>query len=284
MTQTNPTTPTSTAQPTAATPIPALIPGIEEVSGTEGLVPQFLVIAAEKTGKSATVGTTLVNYPNPGMHPLFFAFDETGPVSCLKLGYRPHRISVKRMPGEGTMAKTREALSRIENNLPRIRQQYGSIIVDCASTMLDMFHTQAMKGKNPDPRSHFGTALGWAREVQNRLTDIGLPIWWLSWLREPETVEEKGANDVKIHRMIQGGANILGNFKAMLAGKVQHIFILEKQNVGVGRPGADEAGFVRVFHTRDHGNIRAGGRFQHMLPATIPAQCGDILRHLIGPR
>lgn len=264
----------------------AMIPGISVVTSTDGSVPQFLVIAREKEGKSATVGTTLVNWPRGGMHPLFFAFDESGPNSCLKLGYTPHVMQIKKLAGMRTIDKARDGLTRLENSLPRVQAMYGSIIVDCGSTMVDLFHEDARKGKNPNPQSHFGDALMWSREVQHRLVGLGLPIWWLAWLREPEVVEERIGNDVKevkVKKLIPGGANILGSFRNMLAGKVQHIFILEKQNIGA-HPAADEAGFVRVFHTRDHMNIRAGGRFSHLLPPVMPARCDSVMNLVMPPR
>ncbi len=261
------------------------IPGVTIIKDNSGSVPQFLVIAREKEGKSATVGTTLVNWPRPGMHPLFFAFDESGPNSCLKLGYQPHVMQIKKLPGLRMIDKARDGLTRLESNGQRIHQAYGSIIVDCGSTMADYFHEDARKGKNSNPQSHFGDTLMWCREVMHRLTNLGLPIWWLSWLREPETVEEKvGASEQKVKRVIPGGANILGSFKSVLAGKVQHIFILEKQNVGNAHPAADEAGFIRVFHTRDHGNVRAGGRFQHLLPPIMPARADQVLNLVLPPR
>jgi hypothetical protein len=212
------------------------------------------------------------------MHPLFIAFDESGPNSCLRLGYQPHVIAPRRMPGADMWQKTREVLSRLEQQGPALRGIYGSIIVDCASTMLDFFHEAARSSsKNPDPRSHFGTALMQAKEVMHRLGQLGLPVWWLSWLREPEVVEENGPSGQKIKRMLPGGPNILGNFRNMLAGKVQHIFALEKLNVGRGQPGADEEGFSRVFHTRDWANIRAGGRYSHLLPEPMPAHAGMVM-------
>jgi hypothetical protein len=273
-------------QAPAPMPTGSVIPGVTVVHDSSGMVPQFLVIAREKTGKS-TLGTTLVNWPRPGMHPLFFAFDTSGPNSCLKLGYQPHVMKVLQMPGIRTIEKTRDALTRLENNMVNLRQMYGSIIVDCASTMVDFLHEDGRKSKNPDPRSHFGDALMWSREVMHRLVQLGLPIWWLSWLREPETVEEKIGNDVKetkVKRLIPGGPNIIGNFKAVLSGKVQHIFILDKLNMGVTHPAADEDGFVRVFHTRDHMNVRAGGRFAHLLPPMMPAHCGQVLNLVMAAR
>jgi hypothetical protein len=268
-------------QPPAQLPIP----GVTVVTDNGDLIPQFLVVSREKEGKSATVGTTLVNYPNPGMHPLFFAFDENGPNSCLKLGYQPHVMNVKKMQGTRWIEKTRDGLTRLEANLVQVRAQYGAIVVDCASTMVDNFHEDARRDpQNPDGRSHFGAALLHSKETQHRLTRLGLPIWWLAWLREPETVEEKIGNDaktVKVKRLVPGGANILGSFKAILPGKAQHIFILEKKNVGP-HPYADETGHVRVFHTRDHANIRAGGRFSHLLPPEVPAHCGQIMRIIMG--
>lgn len=228
---------------------------------------------------SATVGTTLVNWPREGLHPLFLAFDESGPNSCLTLGYQPHVMPVKKLPGATAWEKTREALTQLEANRVKLHQTYGSLIVDCGSTMLDMLHESARRfSKNPDPRSHFGEALMQAKEVMNRLMALELPIWWLAWLREPETVEERGPNpNVKIKRILPGGPNIIGNFRSMLAGKVQHIFILEKVNVGRGQQGADSDGFARIFHTKDWQNIRAGGRFSHLLPEPMPAHAGYVM-------
>lgn len=264
----------------------SVIPGVNIITDNSGIIPQFLVIAREKEGKSATVGTSLVNWPRPGMHPLYFAFDESGPYSCLKLGYQPHIMAIKKLPGARMIDRARDGLTRLEANVQRLHQMYGSLIVDCGSTMADFFHEDARKGKNPNPQSHFGDTLMWCREVMHRLSALNLPIWWLAWLREPEFVEEKQpgpTGDQKIRRLIQGGPNILGNFKSILGGKVQHIFILEKQNVGPQHPGADEAGFARVFHTRDHGNVRAGGRFSHLLPPQMPARC-DLVMQAVMPR
>ena len=270
----------NTQQP-APQPLPQqpLIPGVNIVLDNSEVTPQFLVIAREKEGKSATVGTTLVGWPQPGMHPLFIAFDESGPNSCLKLGYQPHVMSVKKLPGMTPWEKTREAINRLESNIVNIRKQYGALIVDCGSTMLDQLHEGARRNsKNPDPRSHFGEALMQAKEFMNRIAALELPVWWLAWLREPETVEEKGPNpNVKIRRILPGGPNIIGNFRSMLAGKVQHIFILEKLNVGKGQPGADEDGFARIFHTREWQNIRAGGRYSHVLPEPMAAHAGYVM-------
>jgi len=271
-------------RPQPVGPPQSMIPGVTIVQDSSGMIPQFLVIAREKEGKSATVGTSLVNWPRNGMHPLFFAFDESGPNSCLKLGYPPHVMQIKKLPGMRMIDKTRDGLTRLEANMGNLRNVYGSIIVDCASTMVDLFHEDARKGKNPNPRSHFGDALMWSREVMHRLMGLGLPIWWLAWLREAETVEEKlGNTDTKVKMLLPGGANILGNFRNVLSGKVQHIFILEKQNVGP-HPAADEAGFVRVFHTRDHLNIRAGGRFSHLLPPLMPANCAQVMNLVLAAR
>ena len=262
----------------------SVIPGVTIVQDSSGMIPMFLVIAREKEGKSATVGTSLVNWPRPGMHPLFFAFDESGPNSCLKLGYQPHVMQIKKLPGTRMIDKTRDGLTRLEANAMGLRSTYGSLIVDCGSTMVDLFHEDARKGKNPNPQSHFGDALMWSREVMHRLMGLGMPIWWLAWLREAETVEEKmGNSDVKVKKVIPGGANILGNFRNVLSGKVQHIFILEKKNVGQ-HPAADEQGFVRIFHTRDHLNIRAGGRFSHLLPPEMPANGAQVMQLVLAAR
>lgn len=262
-------------------PLPG-IPGVTVVSGNDGITPQFLVIAREKEGKSATVGTSLVNWPRPGAHPLFVAFDESGPNSCLKLGYQPHVIAPKKLPGATIWEKTREAISRLEQNTQALKGQYGSIIVDCASTMVDQFHEDARRTSgNPDPRSHFGAALMQAKETMHRLGQLGLPVWWLSWLREPETIDEPGPSGKKVKRLIPGGPNIVGTFKTMLAGRVQHIFILEKLNVGKGQPGADEDGFARQFHTREWAQIRGGGRYSHLLPEPMPASAGMVMQAVL---
>lgn len=260
------------------------IPGVTVVTSNEGITPQFLVVAREKEGKSATVGTTLVNWPKPGMHPLFLAFDESGPNSCLRLGYQPHVIAPKKLPGATVWEKTREALNRLEQNAVSLRAQYGAVIVDCASTMVDNFHEDARRtSQNPDPRSHFGAALMQAKETMHRLGQLGIPVWWLAWLREPETVEEPGPSGKKVKRVLPGGPNIVGNFKSMLAGRVQHIFILEKMNLGKGQPNTDEDGFARVFHTRDWTGIRGGGRYSHLLPEPMPAHAGMVMQAVFPP-
>lgn len=260
------------------------IPGVTVVTSNEGITPQFLVVAREKEGKSATVGTTLVNWPRPGMHPLFLAFDESGPNSCLRLGYQPHVIAPKKLPGATVWEKTREALNRLEQNAVSLRAQYGAVIVDCASTMVDNFHEDARRtSQNPDPRSHFGAALMQAKETMHRLGQLGIPVWWLAWLREPETVEEPGPSGKKVKRVLPGGPNIVGNFKSMLAGRVQHIFILEKMNLGKGQPNTDEDGFARVFHTRDWTGIRGGGRYSHLLPEPMPAHAGMVMQAVFPP-
>lgn len=273
---------TNPQQPQHAAPT---IPGIGIVVSNESQNPEFLVIAREKDGKSATVGTTLVNWPRPGMHPLFVAFDQSGPNSCLRLGYQPHVTGPHKFQQAGATVweRTKAMFASLEGNVQALRAAYGAIIVDCGSTMLDNFHEEARRfSKNPDPRSHFGEALMQAKETRHRLRGLGLPVWWLSWLREPETVEERAPSGQKTKRLIPGGPNIIGNFRTMLAGVVQHIFILEKMNVGKGAAGADDMGFVRVFHTQDWANIRAGGRFSHLLPEPMPANAGMVLQAVLG--
>jgi hypothetical protein len=253
-------------------------PGIRAVTGNEDLVPQLLVIAREKEGKSATAGVTLVGYDNK--EPLFYAFDSSGPNSCLRLGYRPKVLDVNRLPGVTTQMRNREGLKMLETNPNALKAQFNAIIVDCGSTMVDRFHEDARRtSNNPDPRSHYGDALLAAKETMHRLAALGLPVIWLSWLKEAELVEEpaKVPGGPKSRRMIPGGPNILGNFRTMLAGRVMHTLILEKQNVGVGAQGADEDGFVRVFHTRDWQNIRGGGRFSHLLAPQMQANMGAVL-------
>lgn len=255
--------------------VPA-IRGVSLVTSTQAN-PIILVIAPEKAGKS-TLGTTLVGWPEPGKQPLYIPFDESGPNSCLKLGYVPHRILPSAFPGQKLWDRTRALMNELETNVATIRQNYGAIIVDCASTMVDKLHEDARRfSGNPDPRSHFGDCLMQSKEFMNRLCDLGLPTIWLAWLRESEMIETKTATGGKNKKLVMGGPQILGSFRQMLAGKSHHILILEKQKIGVGQQGADEDGYVRLFHTRPWENINAGGRYSHVLPEPMFAHLGMVL-------
>lgn len=268
------TTPIAGPQPYG--PLPA-IRGISLTDSSEA-VPIILVIAPEKAGKS-TLGVSLVGYPEPGKEPLYIPFDENGPDSCLKLGYVPHKMKPSAFPGQRLWDRTRSLLNELEQQQQAIRARYGAFIVDCASTMVDKLHEDSRRySGNPDPRSHFGEALMQSKEFMNRLTSIGLPTIWLAWLREPEMIESKTSSGGKSKRMLLGGPNIIGNFRNMLAGKAHHILILDKQKIGVGQPGADEDGYVRMFHTRPWENINAGGRYSHVLPEPMYANLGMILQ------
>lgn len=268
-----------------------MIPGVSVVSDMSNMVPVVGVLSLPKDGKSATVGTTLVDWPKQGMHPLFIAFDETGPYSCLKLGYEPRVADVKsRTDGQTTYQKVMMLLNVLEMNKAALRQQHGAIIVDCASTMVEAFYADAVRfSKNSNPQSHFGDALKGAKEVYNRVKSLGLPVVWLAWLKPSEKHEEPGPNGQKRVVVTPGGPNILGSFRDVFAGLVEHMFILEKRNVGpggavtlegVGAIQADSDGFARLFHARSWNGIAAGGRYGHVLPAQCPAHMGWIMSQM----
>lgn len=254
------------------------IPGISLVDALSNDAPIILIIAEEKAGKSTIAATTSVGYPEPGFDPLILAWDKTGPDACIKLGYQPHVMKIGDQPGNRWFAKAKHVMQTLENNAPAIRQRYGAIITDCTSTMVDRLHEDARRfSPNPNPQSHFGDALMQSKEWINRIVDLGLPSIWLAWLRAPEVVETTTAGGAKTKKFIMGGPNILGNTRSLIAGKAHHILYLEKQKVGVGQPGADEDGYLRVFHTRPFENINCHGRYSHVLPEPAPAHLGYIL-------
>lgn len=253
------------------------IRGVSLATSTQ-IDPIILVIAREKEGKS-TLGTTLVGWPEQGKQPLYIPFDETGPNSCLKLGYVPQTMKPSAFPGVRLWDRAKSIMTELESNRAAIRSAYGALIIDCASTMVDKLHEDARRySQNPDPRSHFGETLMQAKEFMNRVCDLGLPTIWLAWLKEAELVESKTPSGGKNKKLLMGGPQILGSFRQMLAGKAHHILILEKQKLGAGQPGADEDGYVRLFHTKPWENINAGGRYSHVLPEPMYANLGMVLQ------
>jgi hypothetical protein len=257
--------------------MPSII-GISMVTAQGNKAPIALVISPEKAGKSS-LGTTLFGWPDQQKQPLFLAWDKTGPDACVKLGYSPHAIKIPDLPGDRHWAKAQIALQTLESNITAIKQQYGSIIVDCCSTMADRLHEDARRfSKNTNPKSHFGDCLMQCKEFMNRVTDLGLPTVWLSWLREAEVEETVMPNGNKKTRIIPGGPHIIGGFRQLVGGKAHHIFVLEKQRVGFGVAGADEQGYKRVLHAAPWSNIASGGRYGHLLPDECPANLGLILQ------
>ncbi len=223
---------------------------------------------------------TLFGYPTPEKQPIVLAWDRTGPAACVNLGYSPHAIVIPDVVGpERFWGKAQAALTLLEQNVHAIRQQYGSIVVDCSSTMTDRLHEDARRfSKNTNPRSHFGDCLMQSKEFMNRVVDLGLPTVWLSWLREAEVEETTLPNGQKKTRIIPGGPHIIGGFRQLVAGKAHHNFVLEKQRVGTGQPGADSQGYKRVLHANAWANIASGGRYSRLLPDECPADLSLIMR------
>lgn len=249
-----------------------------EIEGTHNFVANDFVVH-----NSATSATTLVNYPEPGFDPLVLAWDKTGPDACIKLGYQPHAIKIGEQPGTRNWDKARGVLDTLERNASALHGRYGAIITDCMSTMVDRLHEDARRfEKNPDPRSHFGVALMQSKEWINRLVDLGLPTIWLSWLKQPEVQDTVAPGGQKTKKYVMGGPNILGNTRTLIAGKAHHILYLEKVKMGPGTQGADDEGYVRMFHTRPYENINCHGRYSHVLPEPAPAHLGFILGCITG--
>lgn len=264
--------------------VPQLIGSVPTITGISAMGPQtnkapsIAVLAAEKQGKSS-LGVTLFAWPTSAKQPLFVAWDRTGPAACVNLGYSPHALTIPDLAGERHWQKAQSALSILEQNVNAIRQQYGALIVDCASTMTDRLHEDARRfSKNSNPKSHFGDCLMQSKEFYNRIVDLGLPVVWLSWLKEAEVEEINLPNGQKKTRIIPGGPHIIGGFRQLLAGKAHHIFVLEKQRIGTGQPGADSQGYRRVLHAAPWANIACGGRYAHLLPDECPANLGMILQ------
>lgn len=257
--------------------IPISIPGVVPVSSVSTTAPILLVISYEKTGKS-TLPVSCVNYPRPGMQPLVLAADPNGPVSCLRLGYPVPNLRFVDMPGVRYWDKVRAALERLEKH-SALKDEVGVIFTDCVSTLTEKLLDDAKRySKNPDPRSHYNDVIIQFREYVHRLFDLGVPQVWLSWMEEPTTIEEKLASGQKTSRKIPGGPSILGRkLRAFVGGRADHILFLEKVKYGQGSPGADQEGYVRIFHTRTYQEINAGGRFSHILPEPCPAHLGQIL-------
>ena len=260
-----------------------LLPGIQ-IIGDQGKAPHIIVTAREKDGKSTTAITTLVGWPRPGFDPLVLAWDKTGPDACLRLGYKPHVLKIGDQVGASYLLKMRSTLQMLETNIQQVRARYGAIVVDCYSTMIEMLLEDGRKfSRNPDPRSHYFDAEKGLREFINRLLDLELPIVGLCWLSEPETHTESIGPGKTKSTFVPGGILVAGQkIRKYLAGKVQHIFVLERQKVGVGAQGADDLGFKRVLHSQAWENINSGGRLSHLLPEPCPAHVGWILTQVTG--
>lgn len=258
------------------------IPGVTLTGQYPQEPPLLLVIGPEKCGKS-TLATTLVNWPAQNDMPLVIAVDASGPDSCAKLGYSMPHIKVKDQPGRIFWEKCQYVLTTLENAKRSGQFPFTSIVIDCASTLAEKLHMDDMR-ENPsnDPRKNYGNILNQTREFMHRIVDLGLPSVWLAWLREAQVEEKVLPNGRKSKTTRLGGANIVGGFRNILAGRASMILPLEKINVGSGQPGADETGYSRVLHTRTWDQIEAGGRYSHLFPEPAPAHLGWVINQMMG--
>lgn len=258
------------------------IPGVTLTGQFPQEPPLLLVIGPEKSGKS-TLSTTLVNWPKQGDLPLIIAADASGPDSCAKLGFSMPHIKVKDQPGRLFWEKCQYVLNTLENAKRSGPFPFTSIVIDCASTLAEKLHMEDVREHpSADPRKNYGAVLTQTREFMHRILDLGMPSVWLAWLRDPMVEEKTLPNGRKSKTTRLGGANIIGGFRNVLAGKASMILPLEKVNVGSGQPGADETGYQRVLHTRTWDMIEGGGRYSHLFPEPAPAHLGWIINQMMG--
>lgn len=254
---------------------PATLAGVTSINKTTYRAPIILVAGQEKIGKSS-LSATLFGFPEPHHQPLVVAVDPSGPDSCLNLGFAVHAIRVNEMPGSRWFDRTRSAVEIIERNISNVRQQYGSLVIDCGSTLSYRLLEDARRtSKNPDPRSHYQTMYTQFNELWWRLADLDFPVVWLAWAGEPG-MNDSGATEL-------AAPDIAGKrFARTIAGRSMHNFILEKRFVGKGAQGADQHGYGRFLHTVAWNGQNAGGRFSHLLPEPCPADLSYILRTVRG--
>lgn len=242
---------------------------------------------------SATTITTLRDWPEPGLEPIVLAFDPHGPDACVRLGYYPHVIRVRDLPGTSTIDKARTALAMLHSNIDYVKRRYGSIVVDCASTMVMQFHDDAKNTpknrNNPDTRAPYFDLGLYTKEIIRKVMDLQLPNIWLAWLAEGSTNSEKDASTGQNKKSTEmGGPDIMGRkVRNWIAGTSHHNFVLEKYRVARGGQDpwggkCDDEDFVRVIHTKPWGLINAGGRYSHLLPDPAPANMGWVLSQITG--
>jgi hypothetical protein len=249
--------------------------------------PHILVIGPEKVGKSTTIGKTLLNWPYEGAHPLFISIDRTGVQACRDAGFDPPHLPIDERLGPTTFERVMAAADRIETALNRAKPPpITSLIIDCGSTLGSLLfqdsRDETLGGKKQkDPRKNYGEVLEQAQQIMWRIMGLGLPTFWLSW-EKPGFVEEKGSGAEKTRKTVLGGANITGNFKVLLSGKVDQIIVIRKRKVGKAAEGADRHGFIRQFHTQQVELTDAGGRFS--LPNPMVADAGLMLNMMYYSR
>jgi hypothetical protein len=243
--------------------------------------PILLVIGKEKCGKS-TLALSLFDWPNQGDRPLVLAFDALGFDSTAQFAPCPG-VKVKDQPGLTFWDKTNNAITNLEQVFRSGRRTpFTSLLVDCGSTMVDKFMQEGRGMGARDPRQAFGYALNKSNEVLWRLIELGKPLIWLAWLKEG-FMDVQGSGQAKRTKMVLGGAQIEGSFRAKLTGKATQVIILEKVKQ-LGAQGADAEGYVRQFHTRTYDNVEAGGRLSQFLPEPCPAHLGYVLSLLTQGR
>lgn len=274
MNQQNQQTPGGVAASLIGSPSP--LSGITRIDQTYYRAPSIIVSGREKDGKSS-LATTLFGFPEPHHQPLILAVDPSGPDSCLNLGYAVHAIRVNEQQGTRWFDRIRSAVDMVEKNLTLIRQNYGSLVVDCASTAsYRMLEDARRTSKNPDPRSHYQTMYTQFNEFWWRLSDLDFPVVWLAWAGEPTQSEDGARTDL-------AAPDIAGKrFARTIAGRAQHVFTLEKRMVGKGTQGADQHGYSRFLHSIPWNGQNAGGRFSHLLPEPCPPDLAYILRAVRG--
>lgn len=254
------------------------IPGLSLAGSEDPESPIIIVEGGEKVGKSTTA-ISLVNWPNQGNYPLILAFDAAGVDSCAQMGYSMPCVKIKDQPGLDNWQKTQSALTSIENAFKNKKNNFPftSLVIDCGSTMTERFWRDASKGKtNPGEKLQaYGTVLEQSKEVMWRTLEIGVPVIWYTWIKE-------SYQDQKTKRQTLGGPLLVGNFKAVLAGKASQILLMEKVKNGIGSAGADAQGYVRQFHTKTYSNIEAGGRYSQYLPDPCPPNLGWILTQIMS--
>lgn len=256
-------------------------PGLVYTSNVPSEPPMICVTAYEKTGKS-TLTTTLFDWPSPGGQPFVIAVDATGPDSCTKLGFRVAHVKVRDQPGQFYHEKMRYLLNNLEGAIHAKQWPFSSIVVDCVSSLVDKMLYEDMQA-NPakDDRVNYKNVGKHLREFLHRIRDLGLPTVWLAWQREPIIEEKKLPNGNTTRRAVMGGPMIAGSqMRGLVAGLAHMILPLEKSKIGVGQPGADSEGYVRLLHTRTWENIEAGGRYT--LPEPCPAHLGYVLSIIMG--
>lgn len=277
-----------------AAPPMAMVPGVTVATDRDITSPMLSVCSKAKVGKSRSIITSLVDWPRPGMHPLVIAVDDDGPMSCLDVGYSPHRLRLRELdyPGLGFEQAIIMALSKLHVSRAAVHQQYGSIVVDCGSTLGMKLHAAAQRipknAKNPNMQAPFFELRVWFQQVIGLVKDLDLPNIWLSWSTDG-FVEAANREQNKPAKHFPGGPDILGaKLRNVFSGMPSHNFYMEKRNVGVGGRdyatgfSADALGFVRVLHSQPYDNMDAGGRLQRFLQPAMEAHMGKVLSAITG--